>query len=501
MDTIRVELFAERIGDSMRLVASFLFILCYLLSFGQTMTDALRFGQQGLGGSARFTAMSGSMGALGGDASAVAVNPGGLGIFRKGQGIATISYDYTSNMVDHYGTSTQATDDKGRLGNFAVVLTSPFDYSNWKYGSVIFGYRNKDSYEERFEAKGVDTESSYLDQYFTDIIDEPNLYLEDIPVYFPFGAGLAWNSFLIDTAFGQYYHVNPYYGQTQSRATNNRRGMSEYYLGFGANYEDRLYLGATLGFTSVNVLSESTYKEEMIPNSPFGLVEWSQYDRLQIKGSGSYAKLGLIYWVKETIRVGLAFNTREKLRLTENYYSSINAEWDFRDETFSESPDGYNEYIFRTPYRVIGSLALVRIKRGSVNADVEYVDYRSMKFEASPEFGTDYSKANNEIQSTFGPSVNLRIGGELMYGPLFFRGGTAYWGNPYKNGNHHDKYRVSTGLGWRKSYFFVDLSYGYEWYSDWKVPIHYANNVTLAPSTVDSKRHLVSLSFGIKFQE
>ena len=182
-------------------------ILTILLSglSAQNEQDAIRFGQRGIGGTSRFVALSGAMGAIGGDPSSVTVNPGGLGLYRKGQAVMSIAVNNVTSNALHYANESNATKASGRLGHLSIVLSGPIDYSSWKFGNMIFGYQNKDNYNITYKAEGVNNESSYLDQYFVDIIDEPNLYLEDIEAYFPFGAGLAWGSQLIDTVGGHYF--------------------------------------------------------------------------------------------------------------------------------------------------------------------------------------------------------------------------------------------------------------------------------------------------------
>ena len=47
----------------------------------QNITDGLRYAEESLLGTARYTAMSGAFGALGGDFSAMAINPAGSAVF------------------------------------------------------------------------------------------------------------------------------------------------------------------------------------------------------------------------------------------------------------------------------------------------------------------------------------------------------------------------------------------------------------------------------------
>ena len=59
----------------------------------QEYTDIFRYGTEDLTGTARFKAMSGAFGALGGDFSAINVNPAGSTIFSGSE----ISFSLTNN--------------------------------------------------------------------------------------------------------------------------------------------------------------------------------------------------------------------------------------------------------------------------------------------------------------------------------------------------------------------------------------------------------------------
>ncbi|MGA1772464.1 MAG: transporter, partial [Flavobacteriaceae bacterium] len=67
----------------MRVKSAFIIfaLLCSALLQAQTATDAFRYSQKQLSGSARYTAMAGAFGALGGDFSAVVDNPAGAAVF------------------------------------------------------------------------------------------------------------------------------------------------------------------------------------------------------------------------------------------------------------------------------------------------------------------------------------------------------------------------------------------------------------------------------------
>ena len=81
----------------MKKIATLALTIVALYTNAQNINDALRFSQTDLGGTARFKAMSGAFGALGGDLSAINVNPAGSSIFANNQlGICLL---YTSRCV------------------------------------------------------------------------------------------------------------------------------------------------------------------------------------------------------------------------------------------------------------------------------------------------------------------------------------------------------------------------------------------------------------------
>src|SRR5699024_4820199 len=76
----------------------FLFIFSISAVFSahsQDLTDAVRYGTEGISGSARFSAMSGAFGALGGDLSAIRINPAGSAVFLGST--STISLGVSNN--------------------------------------------------------------------------------------------------------------------------------------------------------------------------------------------------------------------------------------------------------------------------------------------------------------------------------------------------------------------------------------------------------------------
>ena len=99
----------------------------------EVITEALKYAQTDINGTARYMSMAGAFGALGGDASAIKDNPAGLGIYRKseisgslnvlmGNTISNWKYDNSGTLKDSYGYG-----DLYKFGanNFSVIFASP----------------------------------------------------------------------------------------------------------------------------------------------------------------------------------------------------------------------------------------------------------------------------------------------------------------------------------------------------------------------------------------
>ena len=87
-----------------------------------TVGDALRYSIEDLNGSARFRALSGSMGAIGGDLSAINVNPAGSVVFKYNTFSATVSGFNKKNSSTYFGSKSSDTDFKFDLNQVGAVF-------------------------------------------------------------------------------------------------------------------------------------------------------------------------------------------------------------------------------------------------------------------------------------------------------------------------------------------------------------------------------------------
>ena len=69
----------------MKRFLTFIMVLACFVASGQIIDDVVRYSTENTLGTARFQAMGGAFGALGGDLSAINVNPAGSAVFNYSQ--------------------------------------------------------------------------------------------------------------------------------------------------------------------------------------------------------------------------------------------------------------------------------------------------------------------------------------------------------------------------------------------------------------------------------
>ena len=114
---------------------SILLITCSAIA--QDLTDALRYSNYKIRGTARSAAMGNAFGALGGDFTSLSINPAGVAVYRSGEFTFTPSVGKIS--VDGTYLGNKSTDSKYNvsLDNMGYVTTIPTG-SNSESGLVSF---------------------------------------------------------------------------------------------------------------------------------------------------------------------------------------------------------------------------------------------------------------------------------------------------------------------------------------------------------------------------
>jgi hypothetical protein len=147
-----------RIIDVMRKFPAFLFVFCAFTANAQTIDDILKVSYQDYDGTARFAAMGGAFGVLGGDIASIGVNPAGLAVFRKTHISFTSSMNHIFNNSNVGGIQSNDSRLRAGISSFgAVVNLKNLSRTKWNFGVT---YLKKANFNRRTTIKNILNEKS-----------------------------------------------------------------------------------------------------------------------------------------------------------------------------------------------------------------------------------------------------------------------------------------------------------------------------------------------------
>jgi len=457
-----------------KLVYTFSILLITCSTFAQDLTDALRYSNHKINGTARSAAMGNAFGALGGDFSSLSINPAGIAVYRSGEFTFTPSFGKTT--VDGTYLGNKATDSKYNLGidNIGYVTTIPTG-TNSESGMVSFsfglGFNKLGSFSMNALAEGANSNNSILSYFSENMNDDyDNIIGNEDAMLDPYYEKLAWDTYLInhDANAKEYFNdiKDNGYGQSQRKSTDRRGSINEYLISFGANFNHKFYLGGTVGIHDVYFKENANlYEWDAKNNIPyFEDLNFNTY--LRTTGSGFNVKIGAIYKPTENLRLGFAVHTPTFYKFHDEYNSSMSAATFENGNPISPDRAGVYDYEIETPMKAILSGAYVIGKSGLISIDYEIVDYSNAKLKNGSD-GYDYIEQNQTIQNAYKTVGNLHIGGEYRVSKsLSLRAGYENYPSVYKssylntpNINSNTSYStVSGGLGFRQGNVFFDAA-------------------------------------------
>ena len=482
------------------------FCLAGSFVFAQNLTDGLRYSMEGLNGTSRFNAMSGAFSSLGGDLSAVALNPAGTSIFTRSEMSVTLSGVNSKN--DANGRSTISSDFL--LSQFGVAFPITIGEEGWKNIAFAFNYQKTHNFDANDlnytyrnnganlgdffldKANGIEQQNLMLQKYGADKKPSRLWRLDDL--YSEYGiakrfppeklryALLGYEAKLVrprdvrseinpsmkdDEAnavkYATIYRKNISEGTTtiQNVEQYTEGGVNKYNFNFAGRY-DFISFGINLNSHSVDYRVVNKYREDYVDNTASDIRSALYQNELRTVGSGFSLQLGAIAEVATGLRIGLTYASPTWYTLQDEMSQSLSTRT-LNGTTNSVNPNVvvvYEKYYFRTPGSWTVGASWVWNKQLILSADYMYKGYGNMRFRSGLE------SENAIIQNTLGDTNSLRFGAEYRLplsktNHLFLRGGYRYEQSPYKTEYKPigDLTGFSTGLGVSISNMRFDLSY------------------------------------------
>jgi len=434
---------------------------------------AVLFSSDDQNGTARFTAMSGAFGAIGGDVSAINVNPAGLAVYKNSGFSGTFNTRSTEINADYYGNSILTKNEFFNFSQAGGVLVFDTSYeSEWTKFVLGFNYRITKDFKNNFTASGNSGFASF-DSFPLDV-NTPTL--------------------LYDIADNQEFN-NSFTGE-----------MSEFNFGISAVHQNKLYIGASINTYDLKFLQTA----ELIENNNDGngnTLNANLYQENLTTGTGYSLNTGFIYKAHQNFRFGISYQTPtwfteifEETNILENkgFFGDTEIEVSndniiFDNTTGNNFPIQEVLYKLKTPGKLTGSAAFVFGKKGLISIDYTRKNYQKINL-SNENFTTENQFFQNSLRNTY----SFNVGTEWRMDRFSIRGGYKFEQNPYANAvEENDLKGYSFGGGYHFGDIKIDLSYSnstkngsYNFYSQY-------NQVNAADLNFDNSKFTATITFNL----
>lgn len=464
--------------------------------------NALLYMRQDPSGTARTLGLGGAGSTLGADFGNLTSNPAGLGFYTKSEIIFTPGLGYgktrSNQVLNAAGQGSSfpkqvQTENSFHIANAGIVFTSnqpdDKDQRAWRGGSFAIGFTRLADFNQTLGYEATTDDEHSIFQLFR----EPNRQTDySTAAYQNEVRKIAQQSIDSHTAgSSQYYNLdglaygtglasqvnvlNPHTGSakgdsirrltmpvrngsiTQHELIESKGSLSQFDFGYGGNFNNKFYFGGGIGIISMNRTRTRTFSEDSEGSQDIVL-----QDNIKTLGTGINARMGIIYRVNNTLRIGASVQTPTFLRLSDLHSTTLtNVKFPVAgDSTSLSTLPASIIYNITLPLRVTGGATLVVGKYGLLTGDVEYVKYSQAKFETTNGVSdANVNEGNSGITTTYKNVVNVRLGAEGNFNILRARIGYARNANPYLNSTlTRAQNYITTGFGVRTKSYFVDLA-------------------------------------------
>ncbi|HNP68693.1 MAG TPA: transporter [Aequorivita sp.] len=465
---------------------SLLFIAFFALAIlnAQNTTDGLRYSLGENIGTARYTALSGAMGALGGDFSATSINPAGGAVFLTSSLMFSTSLFDIENNANYFGNSEKSYSDNitiNQLGGVFIINNSN-EESIFKKFTIGVSYNMDKNLDNELYIAGTGNTSigdfflsqaqgiplNLLQLQSGESISDLYQYLGEYEGTSAQNAFLGYQAFLFDPVDPN----NPSNTNYISNISNGSFNQEYAYLSEGYNSKftinlatqvtDNLFFGANIN-THTIYFNQSSFLLENNNNNGSTINRVGFENNLTANGAGVSAQLGAIAKIADNLRLGLSLTSPTWYQISEETTQYLESRRLFQGQNINEIVDPrvinvYEDYTLRTPAKVNASAAYVFGQNGLISFDYSYKDYASIEF--SPTEDIFFNNLNNIIENTLKGVSAYKAGAEYRLNQLSLRGGFHYEESPYKNSEVlGERVGFSLGAGYNFGKFTADLAY------------------------------------------
>lgn len=441
------------------------------------------------GGSARILGLGGTQTAIGGDISSVSSNPAGLGFFNRSEFSFSSQFNGLNAESTYLGNSAEDSKLNFNIPNLGAVINFSKGNGKWKSQSFGVSLNRTADFQQRLLYQGNNSNFDFIrsaveqDNFFgftsltdlafnvdlTTTVDytyngEDEIFIDGIPTD-------------VEEFFGRIPNIGETFELTERNIFDNNTGElgtpsdefpvfteesidirgsnSQFSLSYGANYDDKVYLGGGIGIASFNKDVERTLAE-----TPTGtdLERLTLVDNYEQNGVGINANFGLIVRPIEFALIGLSYRTPTFYTVSQIQELELSAEYSNGDFLIDGVIFEEFNYNITSPSRISAGATFFLGKNGFITGEVERIQYSGGRLSNVDDPAVDENLVNADIDA-FNSTNNFRLGAEFRYEIFRVRGGFAYMEDPVDNDLDQDEQQFSFGLGIRKKNYYADAAF------------------------------------------
>ena len=386
-------------------------------------------------------AMAGTMTAVGGNTISLIQNPAGIAVFTKPSILTTsLSINREGGQFSQFATEYPGANIKLPLSSLAFVLTSQNTGTRFALAAGMHRLQSSQrTFQMRPQTKGVS--ASAIDGLFSKEATKDGLYSTQQLLL---DVGVAQQDPNGGYQVASFYHIEGY-----RNFLREKRDESEWTLGWGVDFSQKVYFGMAFGFRSYFSHVEQSYREDSSQRYQ------SLGQEYLYSGNAVAFRIGFIVRVTKELRLGMAYHSSVTYNLLEDLTLS------YLDQVVSKSKKLEQlSYKLRVPSQLLMGATYVFGNKGLLSAGIE------MRFPQNSYYSDDQGalrSLNETVRDTYHSSVTYQLGGEYRINShQFLRAGyrrTSNGGNRKRVQNRQEVFALGGGIALK--YVLIDVGLDY----------------------------------------
>ena len=319
----------------------------------------------------------------------------------------------------------------------------------------------------------------------------------------PFYGELAYQTYItdFDTLTNNYQSRMNSQSINHQHTTSRKGRVGETAIAVSGNYNQKFYIGASIGLPKVSFEENKQHSEIEIQDSSEFEHSFTFNEYQLTTGNGINGKIGIIILPTKWLRFGLAYHTKTHYNLNDYWNTSMNSIISSSEQYSYNSIDGNYNYKLKTPNKIIASTSVIIAKKAIISVDYSRIDHSLSRLSSNRFYGSnyDFEAENNAIDSNYRISNNIQIGTEIKIGSFYMlRAGFASFQNPFSfdTDNSYNRTSYSAGIGYRNKKYFIDFGARY---STWKDNYYMYDQAIVPVTRIDNNMLNVTLTCGFKW--